>query len=38
VQPDVVRIAPPLILTQAEAAEFIGAFPAILSKAQEPEA
>ncbi len=38
VQPDVVRIAPPLIFTQAEAAEFIGAFPAILSKAQEPEA
>ena len=38
VQPDVIRIAPPLILTQAEASEFIGALPAILSKAQEPEA
>ena len=30
VQPDVVRIAPPLILTQAEASEFVGALPAIL--------
>jgi acetylornithine aminotransferase len=38
VQPDVIRIAPPLILTQAEAAEFIRAFPAILAVAQEPEA
>jgi acetylornithine aminotransferase len=37
VQPDVIRIAPPLIFTQAEASEFIGAFPAILNKAQEPE-
>jgi len=38
VQPDVIRIAPPLILTQAEASEFIHAFPEVLSKAQEPEA
>jgi acetylornithine/N-succinyldiaminopimelate aminotransferase len=38
VQPDVIRLAPPLILTQAEAAEFVAALPAILSQAQEPEA
>jgi len=38
VQPDAVRIAPPLILSQAEAAEFTGALPAILTKAQEQEA
>ncbi|HTR91190.1 MAG TPA: acetylornithine transaminase [Trebonia sp.] len=38
VQPDVIRIAPPLILTQAEASEFIAALPAVLSTAQEPEA
>jgi len=35
VQPDVVRIAPPLILTQAEAAEFVAALPAILTEGQE---
>jgi acetylornithine aminotransferase len=33
VQPDVVRIAPPLILTEAEAAEFLAALPAILEAA-----
>jgi acetylornithine aminotransferase len=33
VQPDVIRIAPPLILTEAEAAEFLGALPAILDTA-----
>lgn len=38
VQPDAVRLAPPLILTQAEAAEFTAALPAILTKAQEQEA
>ena len=38
VQPDVVRIAPPLILTQAEASQFVGALPAILAAASEPEA
>ena len=35
VQPDAVRIAPPLILTQPEAAEFVAALPAILTGAQE---
>jgi acetylornithine/succinyldiaminopimelate/putrescine aminotransferase len=35
VQPDAVRLAPPLIFTQAEAAEFIGALPAILTAAGE---
>ncbi len=34
VQPDAIRLAPPLILTQAEAAEFVAAFPAILTAAQ----
>jgi len=38
VQPDVIRLAPPLILTHAEAAEFVAALPAILSQAQAPEA
>ena len=33
VQPDVVRIAPPLILTEAEAAEFLAALPSILDTA-----
>jgi acetylornithine/N-succinyldiaminopimelate aminotransferase len=33
VQPDVVRLAPPLILTEAEAAEFLAALPAILDTA-----
>ena len=35
VQPDAVRLAPPLILTQAEAAGFVAALPAILAEAQE---
>jgi acetylornithine aminotransferase len=35
VQPDVIRLAPPLILTQAEAAEFVAALPAILTEGQE---
>jgi acetylornithine/N-succinyldiaminopimelate aminotransferase len=34
VQPDAVRLAPPLILTEAEASEFLTAFPAILDAAQ----
>jgi acetylornithine/N-succinyldiaminopimelate aminotransferase len=38
VQPDAVRLAPPLILTQAEAAEFTAALPAILTAALEQEA
>jgi acetylornithine aminotransferase len=33
VQPDVVRIAPPLILTEAEAGEFLEALPAMLAAA-----
>jgi acetylornithine aminotransferase len=33
VQPDVIRLAPPLILTTAEADEFLAAFPAILDEA-----
>ena len=37
VQPDVIRLAPPLILTQAEASQFVAALPAILSAAQEAE-
>ncbi len=35
VQPDAVRLAPPLILTEAEAEEFTAALPAILTRAQE---
>jgi len=35
VQPDAVRLAPPLILTQAEAEEFLAALPAILTQARE---
>jgi acetylornithine aminotransferase len=35
VQPDAIRLAPPLILTHAEAAEFLAALPAILTRAQE---
>ncbi len=35
VQPDVVRIAPPLILTEAEAAEFLAALPGILDAASK---
>jgi acetylornithine/N-succinyldiaminopimelate aminotransferase len=34
VQPDAVRLAPPLILTRAEAGEFLAALPAILTEAQ----
>ena len=34
VQPDAVRLAPPLILSAAEAGEFLDAFPAILTEAQ----
>jgi acetylornithine/N-succinyldiaminopimelate aminotransferase len=34
VQPDAVRLAPPLILTEKEAREFLAAFPAILDAAQ----
>ncbi|HEY0935053.1 MAG TPA: acetylornithine transaminase [Trebonia sp.] len=37
VQPDAVRIAPPLILTSGEAAEFVSALPAILTRASEQE-
>jgi acetylornithine/N-succinyldiaminopimelate aminotransferase len=33
VQPDAIRIAPPLILTEAEAGEFLAALPAILDAA-----
>ena len=33
VQPDAVRLAPPLILTQAEATEFVTALPDILTRA-----
>ena len=35
VQPDAVRLAPPLILTEAEAGEFLAALPAILTQAHE---
>jgi acetylornithine aminotransferase len=35
VQPDAVRLAPPLILTEAEAGEFTAALPAILAQANE---
>jgi acetylornithine/N-succinyldiaminopimelate aminotransferase len=38
VQPDVLRLAPPLILTAGEAEEFTAALPAILTRASEPEA
>ena len=34
---DVVRIAPPLVLTEAQAADFVAALPAILDAAQEKE-
>jgi acetylornithine aminotransferase len=37
VQPDAVRLAPPLILTSGEAAEFVTALPAILDRASEQE-
>jgi acetylornithine aminotransferase len=35
VQPDAVRLAPPLILSQSEAAGFVAALPGILAGAQE---
>ena len=38
VQPDAVRLAPPLILTQAEASEFVAALPGILTQAHEQKA
>jgi len=38
VQPDAVRLAPPLILTQAEATGFVEALPAILTQVHEQEA
>ncbi len=38
VQPDAVRLAPPLILSAAEAGEFLAAFPAILDAAQSETA
>jgi acetylornithine/N-succinyldiaminopimelate aminotransferase len=37
VQPDAVRLAPPLILTAAEAASFTAALPAILNAAREQQ-
>jgi acetylornithine aminotransferase len=37
VQPDAVRLAPPLILTPGEAAEFVTALPAILTQAAAQE-
>jgi len=37
VQPDAVRLAPPLILTQAEATGFVEALPAILTQVHEQE-
>ena len=36
VQPDAVRLAPPLILTQAEATGFVEALPAILTQSAKP--
>jgi acetylornithine/N-succinyldiaminopimelate aminotransferase len=38
VQPDAVRLAPPLIISAAEASEFVAALPAILTRAAEQEA
>jgi acetylornithine aminotransferase len=37
VQPDVVRLAPPLILTEAEAQEFVAALPEILAAADKTD-
>ncbi len=34
-QPDVLRLAPPLIITEEQAASFVSALPAILDAAQE---
>jgi acetylornithine aminotransferase len=36
VQPDAIRLAPPLVLTPAEAAEFVTALPGILDQASDP--
>jgi acetylornithine/N-succinyldiaminopimelate aminotransferase len=38
VQPDAIRLAPPLILTQSEATGFVAALPAILAQVHEQEA
>jgi acetylornithine aminotransferase len=38
VQPDAVRLAPPLVLTSGEAAEFTAALPAILDAVSKPGA
>ena len=38
VQPDAIRLAPPLILSAAQAAEFTGALPAILDRASNDRA
>ena len=38
VQPDAIRLAPPLILTEAEADEFVAALPAILAQVHEQTA
>ena len=38
VQPDAIRLAPPLILTSAQASAFLAALPAILDAAAEPAA
>jgi acetylornithine/N-succinyldiaminopimelate aminotransferase len=38
VQPNAIRLAPPLILTQAEATGFVEALPAILTQVHEQEA
>jgi acetylornithine aminotransferase len=37
VRPDVVRLAPPLILTEAEAEEFVAALPEILAAADKTD-
>jgi acetylornithine aminotransferase len=36
VQPDAIRLAPPLILTEAQASAFLAALPAILDRASSP--
>ncbi|WP_186628456.1 acetylornithine transaminase [Rhodococcus sp. BP22] len=36
-QPDVLRLAPPLVLTEDQAASFVAALPALLDSAQETE-
>jgi Ornithine/acetylornithine aminotransferase len=35
VQPDAVRIAPPLVITSEQIATFVAVFPAVLSEASE---